>query len=159
MRRANLQSVSCASRSEQQKNVGGVSLGSRHIVFMKWTRLVSLLTAWVSLTLNAQTSNEGAGSKSKPLKAERAPLKSKVPSPQEGVPAPSSTVSKVKLTGFTNLGVKRAFFIIIDEAAKSSRSISLTINEELAGLKLIAIDPGSRSVLVVQEGVERVSNV
>ena len=122
---------------------------------MKWTLLVCILTARVSIAQTAQPWNEVAESKSRSSKLERPHLKVKAPSPPEALPSPNRPASKVKLTGFTTLGSKHAFFILIDETSKASQSISLAINEELAGLKLIEIDPVLRNVRVVQDGVEK----
>jgi len=125
------------------------------LTFMKWTLLVWILSAWVSISLKAQTANEVAESKSRSRQVERSFSKVKTPAPAAALAPTNAPASKVKLTGFTTLGVSRAFFILIDEKANASHFIALAVDEEIADLKLIQVDPALRSVRVLQDGVEK----
>src|SRR5262245_47582481 len=94
----------------EQKNAGGV-LQYGTLSFMKWTLLVWIFPAGVSIALQAQTSDEVAAPKNKSYAVERTARKLPAPSPPQVLPSTNRPASNVKLTGFTTLGVSRAFFL------------------------------------------------
>jgi hypothetical protein len=72
-------------------------------------------------------------------------------------PGPTNPPAKtnLKLTGFTTLREKRAFFVLIDEKTKTNQPISLAIDQEVDGLRLLDVDPIDRKVRVLKDGVEK----
>lgn len=126
---------------------------------MKWTKKGwAILAAGLALTVDLRASIESAASndRSYQIIAERNPFGLK-PVPQVAPPPPTTPPAKtnLKLTGFTTLREKRAFFIVIDEKTKTNQPISLTIDQEVDGLKLLDVDPVFRKVRVLKDGVEK----
>src|SRR5689334_17584139 len=124
---------------------------------MKWTRKGwAILAAGLALVANvlASIENPESNDRSYQIIVDRNPFALK-PLPPAGPPlGPTNPPAKtnLKLTGFTNIGTKRAFFVLIDEKTKTNQPISLAIDQEVDGLKVVEIDPVSRRVRVLKDG-------
>jgi hypothetical protein len=126
---------------------------------MKWTKQVWLIAmAAFAGTFAAGASIENAESndRSYGVIAERNPFNLR-PAPQVAATTPTNLPAKtnLKLTGFTTLREKRAFFVVIDEKSKTNQPISLAIDQEVDGLKLLDVDPVFRKVRVLKDGIEK----
>jgi hypothetical protein len=120
-----------------------------------WITLAVLLA--VTLIARASLENPGGGGRSYQSIIERNPFGLK-PLPPPVVPGPPTNETgkgTLKLTGFTTLREKRAFFILIDDKTKTNQPISLAVDQEVNGLKVLGIDARSRQVRVMRDGVEK----
>lgn len=74
------------------------------------------------------------------------------PAPPTNQPAKGS----LKLTGFFTLGSKYASFMWTPEGGRTNENITLGLNQEKDGLKVIDIDGKNRAVRVVHHNVEKI---
>src|SRR5262245_4119908 len=126
---------------------------------MKWTKKGwAILVAASALTADLRASIESSESndRSYQIIVDRNPFGLQ-PVPQVAPPPPTSPTAKtnLKLTGFMTLLEKRAFFVLIDEKTKTNQPISLAIDQEVDGLRLLDVDPVNHKVRVLKDGLEK----
>jgi len=119
--------------------------------------LVLMAALALVATVRASIENPDSSDRSYQVIVDRNPFNLRDPIPLAPPPQPTNPPAKsnLKLTGFMTLREKRAFFVLIDEKTKTNQPISLAIDQELDGLKVLDIDPVSRQVRVVRDGVEK----
>jgi hypothetical protein len=113
---------------------------------MKWTKKSwAILAGALALIVDVRGSIENATSNDRSYQVivDRNPFNLKpLPPPAQNLgPTNPPAKTNLKLTGFTTLGIKRAFFVLIDEKTKTNQPISLAIDQEVDGLKVLEIDP------------------
>src|SRR5688572_16100858 len=108
---------------------------------MNWTKKGgAMLIGALALIVSVRASIENAGSNDRSYQSivERNPFNLKpVPVITPAPPTNPPVKTNLKLTGFTTLGMKRAFFVLIDEKTKTNQPISLAIDQEVDGLKVL----------------------
>ncbi|MCI0539788.1 MAG: hypothetical protein L0Z50_31660 [Verrucomicrobiales bacterium] len=126
---------------------------------MKWSDLSRvILVGSLALIATARATTEDVSSdRSYQVIVERNPFNLREPPTTIKPAGPTNPPAKtnLKLTGFTTLRGKRAFFVLIDEKTKTNQPISLAIDQEVDGLRLLDVDPVNHRVRVTKDGVEK----
>src|SRR2546425_10697317 len=116
----------------------------------------AFLVVSLALGLSARASLEPteSGDRSYQSIVERNPFGLRPP-PTNAPPPPTNQNSKsnLKLTGFTTLPEKRAYFVWTDDRSKTNELITLAVNQEKDGLKVLDVD--GKSVRVISQGLEK----